>query len=95
MAYGITHKFKGGTKDQYVGSVAVVHPPEGLPDGQIHHFAGETADGWIVVAIHDSKESWERFRDETLLPGLQEVGDRGLPAPPEETAFEVEVEEHA
>ena len=95
MAFGITHKFKGGTKEQYDASVAVVHPPEGLPDGQIHHFAGETSDGWIVVAIHDSKESWERFRDETLLPGLQELGEKGLPGPPEETSFEVKVEEHA
>ncbi len=95
MAYGITHKFKGGTKDQYEASVAVVHPPDGLPDGQIHHFAGETPDGWFIVAIHDSQESWERFRDETLLPGLQEVGEKGLPGPPEETTFEVEVEEHA
>ena len=95
MAYGITHKFKGGTKEQYEASVAVVHPPEGLPDGQIHHFAGETPDGWFIVAIHDSQESWERFRDETLAPGLQELGDKGLPGPPEETTFEVEVEEHA
>ena len=52
-------------------------------------------DGWIVVAIHDSKESWERFRNETLLPGLQELGETGLPDPPEETTFEVKVEEHA
>ncbi len=44
---------------------------------------------------HDSQESWERFRDETLAPGLQELGDKGLPGPPEETTFEVEVEEHA
>lgn len=94
MAYGITHKFKGGTKEQYDAAIPVVHP-EGLPEGQIHHFAGPTSDGWIVVAIHDSKESWERFRDETLLPGLQEVGDKGLPGPPEETTFEVEAEEHA
>jgi hypothetical protein len=48
-----------------------------------------------VVAIHDSKESWERFRDEALLPGLQELGEKGLPGPPEETTFEVKVEEHA
>lgn len=95
MAYGITHKFKGGTKEQYEAAAAVVHPSEGLPHGQIHHFAGQTSDGWIVVAIHDSKESWERFRDETLLPGLQEVGENGLPGPPEETTFEVEVEQHA
>ena len=95
MAYGITHNFKGGTKEQYEASVAVVHPPDGLPEGQLHHFAGPTPDGWFIVAIHDSQESWERFRDETLLPGLQEVGDAGLPGPPEETTFEVEVEEHA
>ena len=75
--------------------MAVVHPPDGLPAGQIHHYAGETPDGWKIVAIHDSKESWERFRDGTLMPGLQEVGEKGLPGPPEETTFEVEVEEHA
>jgi hypothetical protein len=95
VAFGITHKFKGGTKEQYDASIAEVHPPDGLPDGQIHHFAGETLDGWIVVAIHDSQESWERFRDETLLPGLEQLGDGGLPGPPEETTFEVKVEEHA
>jgi hypothetical protein len=95
MAFGITHKFKGGTKEQYDASVAVAHPPDGLPDGQIHHFAGEMPDGWVVVAIHDSKESWERFRNETLLPGLQELGEKGLPGPPDETTFEVKVEEHA
>ncbi|MSO41234.1 MAG: hypothetical protein EXQ70_04960 [Solirubrobacterales bacterium] len=95
MAYLVTHKFKGGTKEQYEAATAVVHPPEGLPEGQLHHFAGPTSDGWMVVALHDSKNSWERFRDEKLLPGLQEVGDKGLPGPPEETTFEVEVEEHA
>ena len=95
MAFGVTHQFKGGTREQYDASIAVVHPPDGLPDGQLHHFAGETPDGWIVVAIHDSKESWERFRNETLLPGLQELGDKGLPGPPEETTFEVKVEQHA
>jgi hypothetical protein len=26
---------------------------------------------------------------------LQELGEKGLPGPPEETTFEVEVEEHA
>jgi hypothetical protein len=95
MAYAITHKFKGGTREQYDATVAVVHPPDGLPEGQLQHIAGATEDGWMVAAIHDSKESWERFRDETLLPGLQEVGDKGLQGPPEETAFEIQVEQRA
>ena len=69
MAYGVVHQFAGGTKDQYEASVAAVHPSDGgLPEGQISHVAGPTADGWVIVAIHDSKESWERFRDGTLLP---------------------------
>ena len=90
MAYGIVHRFKGGTKEQYEASLANVHPNEGadLPEGQTLHIAGRTEDGWIIVAIHDSRESWERFRDETLTPGMQELA--GLPAPPEETTFEVD-----
>jgi hypothetical protein len=38
--------------------------------------------------VHDSKESWERFRDETLLPGLAQV-ENGFQGPPDETSFEV------
>ena len=93
MAYGIVHRFKGGTKEQYEASLAKVHPGNGadLPEGQTLHIAGPTGDGWIIVAIHDSRESWERFRDETLGPGLQEVGDAGFAEPPEETTFEVDM----
>jgi hypothetical protein len=35
------------------------------------------------------KESWERFRDDTLMPRLQAGTDGGFEAPPQETAFEV------
>jgi hypothetical protein len=92
MAYGIVHLFKGGTKDQYEATLAKVHPSDGtdLPEGQTIHIAGPTDEGdWIIVAIHDSQESWERFRDGALQPGLQEVGDEGLAGPPDETSFEV------
>ena len=66
MAYGIIHFFPGGTQDQYEKSVAEVHPPSGLPEGQTFHAAGSSEGGWTIVAIHDSKEGWEKFRDETL-----------------------------
>ena len=89
-AFGIIHRFKGGTREQYENSLKAVHPDNGkaLPAGQTFHFAGPTEDGWIVVAVHDSKESWERFRDETLLPGLAQV-ENGFQGPPDETSFEV------
>jgi hypothetical protein len=41
------------------------------------------------VAIHESKESWERFRNEILMPRMQKGIPGGFATPPEETAFEV------
>jgi hypothetical protein len=90
MAYGIIHYFPGGTKEQYEASIAAVHPSRSsLPKGQIFHVAGPSAGGWTIVAVHDSKESWERFRDEILMPQLKKGIKGGLTAPPQETAFEV------
>ena len=90
MAYGVVHKFAGGTEEQYRASIAAVHPSDGsLPEGQVFHAAGPSADGWTIVAVHDSKESWERFRDGTLLPRLQAGVEGGFEVPPEETTFEV------
>lgn len=90
MAYGVVHKFAGGTQAQYDASVRAVHPSDGsLPEGQVFHAAGPSADGWTIVAIHDSRESWERFRDEVLMPQLTKGVEGGFTVPPEETAFEV------
>ncbi len=90
MAYGIVHHFPGGTKEQYEASIAAVHPGAGvLPDGQIFHAAGPSAGGWTIVAVHDSKESWERFRDGTLMPKMQQGIKGGFATPPRETAIDI------
>jgi hypothetical protein len=90
MAYGVVHQFAGGTKEQYEASIAAVHPSGGgLPEGQSFHAAGPSADGWTIMAIHDSQESWERFRDGVLMPRMQEGIEGGFATPPQETAFEV------
>jgi hypothetical protein len=90
MAYGVVHQFAGGTEDQYNASIAAVHPADGsLPAGQVFHAAGPSADGWTIVAIHDSKESWEQFRDGTLMPRMEAGIEGGFETPPQETAFEV------
>jgi len=90
MAYGVVHHFPGGTKDQYEASVAAVHPGPGrLPDGQIFHAAGPSAGGWTIMAVHESQESWERFRDEILMPRMQAGIEGGFPTPPAETAIDL------
>ncbi len=89
MAYAIMHHFPGGTQEQYEAALPAVHGgPDQLPEGQIFHAAGPVDGGWRVFAVHDSKESWERFRDEVLMPGLGQT-EGGLEGPPEETAYEL------
>lgn len=88
MAYGIVHFFPGGTSEHYDAAMAVVHPGEGqLPDGQLFHAAGATPGGWTVIAIHDSQESWERFRD--IATPRARGAEGGFPASPQETTFDV------
>ena len=90
MAYAIIHFFPGGTKEQYEASIAAVHPNrKTLPKGQIFHAAGPSTGGWTIVAVHDSKESWERFRDDILMPQLKKGITGGFANPPQETAIEV------
>ena len=90
MAYAVVHQFKGGTKEQYEASIAAVHPADGsLPAGQVFHAAGPSAEGWTIVAVHDSQASWEAFRDSILLPHLEQGIEGGFAAPPEEVTFEV------
>jgi hypothetical protein len=91
MAYGIVHHFPGGTEEQYRASIAAVHPNGGsdLPEGQIFHAAGPSDGGWTIVAVHDSRESWERFRDQTLMPTLQQGIEGGFPGAPQETAIDI------
>jgi len=90
MGYAIVHYFEGGTREQYDATLAALHPANGrLPEGQIFHAAGPSLGGWTIVAVHDSKESWERFRDGTLMPRMKQGIKGGLAGPPKEMPFEV------
>lgn len=89
-AYGVVHFFAGGTQEQYDASIAAVHPGEGLlPDGQLFHAAGPSEGGWTIMAVHESKESWEAFRDGILMPRMQAGIEGGFAAPPEETTVDL------
>ena len=45
------------------------------------------------MAVHDSRESWEAFRDQILMPRLQAGIEGGFTTPPDEVAaFDVETD---
>ena len=91
MTYAIVHHFPDGTKEPYEASIAAVHPArDRLPKGQIFHAAGPSAGGRTIVAIHDSKESWEQFRDGILRPAIGKGIKGGFGSQPQEIAFEVQ-----
>ncbi len=43
----------------------------------------------MIVAVHESKESWERFRDGVRVLQMQHAIEGGFPTPPQETTFDV------
>ena len=71
MAYLITHFFEDGSESQYKAAVAAAHPANGLPKGQTFHAAGPTEEGWLVVALWDTKADRDTFVRNTLFPALR------------------------
>ena len=87
MAYLLTHFWPRGTEEQYRAMIAVVHPPGGLPAGQVYHAAGPTEGGILIAAVWDSKESADRFVSDVLMASMPVEG--GFTGRPEERAAEV------
>jgi len=88
--YGVVHFFPAGTKEQYEASIGAVHPGDDrLPEGQIFHAAGPSQGGWTIVAVHETRQSWEAFRDNILLPRMQQGIEGGFASAPEETVIDL------
>ena len=87
MAYLMTHFWPSGTEQQYRAMEATVHPPEGLPEGQIYHAAGPTEGGILIAVVWESKEHADRFVNETLMPSMPVEG--GFEGQPEERTAEI------
>jgi hypothetical protein len=87
MAYLITHFWPGATEDQYDATVAVVHPPGGLPDGQMYHAAGPAEGGILIAAVWETKDLYDSFLRDTLMASMPIDG--GFAGQPEERAAEI------
>lgn len=74
MSVVIVSEFEGGNQEVYEQVSAKVLPDGQLPGGQQVHIAGPVENGWRVISVWDSEEQFQRFREERLLPALQESG---------------------
>ena len=87
MALLMHHFWPGGTEDQYRATIGVVHPANGLPDGQSFHAAGPAEGGYLITAVWDSKEVADRFVREVLLASMPIEG--GFEGQPQERVAEI------
>jgi len=87
MAVGVQLDFKGATLDQYDQVVQKMGFRPGGPGGPggLFHWVMKTADGIRVIDVWQSREAFEKFSEEKIVPITREVG---VPAPPEIQFFE-------
>ena len=79
MSYLQVDFWPGASQENYDAEIAAVHPPGGLPEGQLVHHAAVTADGILISAVWDSQESKDSFVEEILMPAQPVEG--GFPNP--------------
>ena len=87
MALLMTHFWPGASEEQYRKMIAVVHPADGLPAGQLHHAAGPTEGGYLISVLWDSEESANTFVSDVLMASMPVEG--GFEGKPEERLAEV------
>jgi hypothetical protein len=82
MAVVIVNEIEGGNQEFYDRVNSRVMPNEELPDGCELHIAGPSENGWRVITVWESDERFQQFRNETLIPAMQEAGaeDRLVPS---------------
>src|SRR5580700_9054016 len=88
MAVGVQTDVVGGTLEQYDEVVERLGLLPGGPAAsqQIFHWVAQTENGFRVVDVWESREAFDRFMAENLLPLLREVG---VTRPPEIEYLEI------
>ena len=60
------------------------------PEGLILHTSSEKDDGTMrIVDVWESKEAYERFEQETLMPAVERLGAQAPDGPPPREEYEV------
>jgi hypothetical protein len=73
----------GFNAETYEAVTGRAMPGDQLPDGCKLHIAGPVEQGWRVITVWESREAFDRFREEKLLPAIREVTGEQPPPPME------------
>ena len=72
-------RWRGVTQDQYDQVLSLVRWETDVPSGAKYHVASFDGDGLRVTDVWDSADDFNRFAQERLMPGVQQVGIAGEP----------------
>jgi hypothetical protein len=70
----------GLNAERYEAVTSKVMPDGKLPQGCQVHIAGPVEQGWRVITVWESRQAFEQFREQTLLPAIHQLA--GDEAPP-------------
>jgi hypothetical protein len=79
---------EGVGTDMYDGVQAEMNIASDPPEGLIFHWAGEVDGKWTISDVWESREAYERFRDERLSPAIQKVSGMDPAGGPQPTTTE-------
>ena len=81
MAVVVVNEIPQGDQSFYDEVSARVVPDGQLPEGCQVHIAGPSGGGWRVITVWDSEDQFQQFRNEKLIPAIQELGGGDFVAP--------------
>ena len=64
---------EGVGTEMYDGVNAAMDIANNPPDGLIFHWAGEVDGKWTITDVWETREAYDRFRDERLFPAIEKV----------------------
>lgn len=75
MAVAVLVEIPAGTAEQYERVAAQAFPDGRLPGDALLHLAGPADDGWRVINVWESREAFERFARERIIPAARAAGE--------------------
>jgi len=89
MAIAVIQEFDGATVAQYdvaVDRMGIVSGGKHSDPGCLFHWVAATDEGLRIVDVWETREQFDKFIDEQVVPNALEVG---FPNPPRNTFYEV------
>jgi hypothetical protein len=85
---------EGVGTDMYDGVQAELGIADNPPEGMIFHWAGDVDGKWTITDVWESREAYDRFRDERLFPAIQKVSGMDPAGGPQPTITEFDVHDY-